>query len=417
MLKVLHLSTYDDQGGAAKAAYRIHKSQQTLGIDSTLMVLSKKLNDPSVVLPSSFDHFSKLKFVQNIKADQALISKYIKIKKVLISAGKVGCNLVNEINKSDYDIINLHWINNMLSISEIGRITKPIVWTLHDMWPFSGIFHYGHEKNDGLIEPKDYSDQIKKINELDATCLSQKIATWKDVPISVISPSRWLTESAKNSSVFKKSPISTIAHPVDSNIFFPYNMKSSRKELNLPIDEKLILFCPLSPVNNLIKGWSTILEIFQLLEINHPRIYTLVICGDKEKKYPLPFKSIWLEQIDDDQRLAKLYSAVNLVLCPSTQEALGQVAVEAQACGTPVIASDVGGFKDTIINNMSGMRIAVGDLHSFSKAIINIIDQVPNKLEGKVIPTTASQHIINHYGYEVIAEQYFNIYKKITLYK
>ena len=84
MLKVLHLSTYDDQGGAAKAAYRIHKSQQTLGIDSTLMVLSKKLNDPSVVLPSSFDHFSKLKFVQNIKADQALISKYIKIKKVFI---------------------------------------------------------------------------------------------------------------------------------------------------------------------------------------------------------------------------------------------------------------------------------------------------------------------------------------------
>lgn len=404
-MKILHLSTYDALGGAAKAAYRIHHSQQIVGIDSTLMVIAKQLADPSVILPNSLNHLAKLKLYKDIKEDQTLSIKHGHIKGILISTGRVGSNLAKEINDSHYDLVNLHWINNMLSIADIGSIRKPIVWTFHDMWPFSGIFHYAVSAENVLSNGSNAS-----LAELDRVIFSEKVNYWKNQTFTVITPSFWLSKCAKESALFSNSAIHTIAHPISLIDFYRRNVISSRNELGLPLDQHLILFCAMNPLNNPIKGWKTVYDTMRDLEAAEPGKYSLVICGSDEDEISLPFRSYWLGKIHDDERLAKLYSAVDILICPSKQEAFGQVALEAQACGTPVIASNIGGLKDIIKNNETGLLVNEGNSNAFLAGISKILNLHEDI---KKISAASIKNAFSLSDQKVIGNQYYDIYNKI----
>lgn len=409
-MKILHLNTYDAQGGAARAAYRIHQSQRKVGIDSTLMVIAKQLDDPSVILPNSLNPLSKLKLYKNIKEDQTLYTKHIHIKRALISTGRVGINLVKEINDSHYDLVNLHWINNMLSITDIGKIRKPIAWTFHDMWPFSGILHYADlPENLGSIK-KSSNDSNTGFAELDQLIFSEKVNSWRNQTFTVITPSYWLSTCAKKSSLFKNSSIHTIAHPIALTTFYRRHVTTSRHELGLPLDQKLILFCAMDPLNNPIKGWEIANEIMWHLEVAEPGKYALVICGSDEEEKSLPYQSYWPGKIHDDERLAKLYSAVDVVICPSSQEGFGLVALEAQACGTPVIASNVGGFKDIIQQDKTGLLVNEGDASGFASGVSKLLN---TNAHIKKISEASIANAFCLSDMQMVANKYYDIYKKI----
>ncbi len=413
-MKILHLNTYDALGGAARAAYRIHQSQQKIGLDSTMMVIAKQLIDPSVVLPNSLNHLAKLKLYKNIKEDQVLYADHMNKNRLLISTGKVGSNLVKEINDSHYDLVNLHWINNMLSIADIGAIRKPLVWTFHDMWPFSGILYYAYlPENMGNIRTSG-NDSNTGFTELDQLIFAEKVDSWKNQAFTVITPSYWLSTCAKESTLFKNSSIHTIAHPIALTTFYRRHVTTSRHELGLALDQKLILFCAMNPLNNPIKGWKIVQETMRQLEVAEPGKYALVICGSDEEEKSLPFQSYWLGKIHDDERLAKVYSAVDVLICPSKQEAFGQVALEAQACGTPVIASNVGGLKDIIQHERTGLLVNEGDANAFASGISNILN--PNTDITK-ISAASIENAFNLSEMQMVAHKYYGIYRKIILAK
>ena len=408
-MKILHLNTYDAQGGAARAAYRIHQSQQKIGLDSTLMVIAKQLDDPSVILPKSFNHVAKLKLYKSINEDQAHHAKHMSQNGSLISTGIVGSDLVKEINESHYDLVNLHWINNMLSVADIGEIRKPLVWTFHDMWPFSGVLHYtNREKNTSSHEVN------TNFTKLDKSIFSEKLKCWKNQKFTVITPSSWLSNCAKESVLFSNSFIHTIAHPIVLSTFYRRNVITSRHELGLPLNQKLILFCAMNPLNNPIKGWKTVYETLQHLEVAEPQKYALVICGSDQEEKLLPFRSYWLGKIHDDERLAKIYSAVDILICPSKQEAFGQVALEAQACGTPVIASNVGGLKDIIQHDKTGLLVNNDDSNTFATGIYKILNT--NK-DIKLISESSIKNALSLSEMQMIGNKYANVYKGIILVK
>jgi len=408
-VKILHLNTYDAQGGAARAVYRIHQSQQKIGLASTLMVIAKQLDDPSVILPNSLNHLAKLQLYKNIKDDQGHYVELMRQNSSLISTGRVGSDLVKEINDSHYDLVNLHWINNMLSVADIGEIRKPLVWTFHDMWPFSGILHYTNPTKN----MRDYEVNTS-LAKLDRAIFFNKVNCWKSQTFTVITPSSWLSGCAKESTLFSNSSIHTIAHPITLSTFYRRNSITSRHDLGLPLNQKLILFCAFNPLNNPIKGWKTVYETLRQLEVTEPEKYALVICGSDEEEKPLPFRSYWLGKIHDDERLAKLYSAVDVVICPSKQEAFGQVALEAQACGTPVIASNVGGLKDIIQHDKTGLLVNEGDSSTFVAGIYNIFNQ--NK-DIKKISEASIENAFSLSEMQKIGNKYADVYKKIILTK
>ena len=140
---VLHLSTYDTRGGAARAAYALHRTMVDGGVDSTLRVAMKTVDDSRV--HSSPD----LRFRIANELEHRLCGLQRSPLITWRSPAYLGCLSANEINTSNADIVNIHWATDgFMSIREIGRIQKPVVWSIYDMWPFCGTEHYGTDTPD-----------------------------------------------------------------------------------------------------------------------------------------------------------------------------------------------------------------------------------------------------------------------------
>ena len=139
-MKVLLINYNDTKGGAAIATYRIHTSLKLLGVNSDFLVYRKFSNDINVLGP--FNIFVKGYRLIRQRCGKLLQFPFIKSKDVFNSASLLPTNLSTFINKSDYDVVHLNWINfDFISIEDVARITKPIIWTLHDMWAFCGAEH------------------------------------------------------------------------------------------------------------------------------------------------------------------------------------------------------------------------------------------------------------------------------------
>ena len=151
-LKILFVNNSDTSGGAARAAYRIHKATIEAGVDGQFLVKNKSLNDPNVLSVQSFDSFGSFKapfrWIQhkiNNKLQQARWLPYSNRQDVFLSDLR-GSSLHGALQKIEYDILHLHWINlRFIDIEDLAKVTKPIVWTLHDCWPFTGVCHYFYD--------------------------------------------------------------------------------------------------------------------------------------------------------------------------------------------------------------------------------------------------------------------------------
>ena len=241
MLQILHLNAFDAAGGggAARAAYRIHCCLEQYGSDegirSLLRVLDKRTDDQTVIggpTPSS-NHWlwRRVNPRRYLRAKRSFNSALPTLHSIAWPASGLAHELVNGRLLGDYDVLNLHWLgDHMLSIEEIGALQKPVVWTLHDQWPFCGAEHYadplGSLLNEGSEEryvlgypswSRPPSESGPDLNRL--TWLRKK-RCWIQ-PITIVSPSTWLAGCAKRSFLMQHWPITVIPHPIDLNVWSP----------------------------------------------------------------------------------------------------------------------------------------------------------------------------------------------------
>jgi len=370
-MKILHISDYGT-GGAGIAAYRLHVALRQQGIDSQMLLRREAPQDP---------------FISTIGGIQVRARGWLgaKITKLLgIKDGSLNLfptRLHKRINASDADIVHLHWINNeMISIKEIAKIDKPIIWTLHDCWAFMGTEHHSDADYWKLpTETTNHKSQNHHLKSTLATLINrwifkQKQKQWKDLNIHFIAPSQWMAEQLQQSKLFSTAPVTVIPNLLDPQRFRPKDQTTSRKKLHLPLNKKLLLFGAYNPLDP-NKG-SDLLE--QALRNLPPEIRStteLIIFGAEGTRRIAELKTHWIGTISNEETMVEVYNAADLICVPSRRESFGQTASESLACGTPVVAFRTTGLIDIVDHKQNGYLAQPFSPKDFTKGILWILQQ------------------------------------------
>lgn len=418
-MKVLHVNAKDRIGGAARAAYRIHKGLIELGIDSEMLVQRKSSSEPEILTP----YESKIKrlYARSRSYIGYLIQKaQYTSNNVLHSSNVLPSGLHRKINRSDADIVHLHWINDeMISIKEISKITKPIVWTLHDMWFFCGAEHC-----DDLEYPGRYKEGYHKKNrpskygkiDIDRWVWERKKSYWKkgETEFNFVTPSTWLAQCLKESALFRGQQAEVIPNGLDTSLFKPIEKHIARNILNLPGEKKIILFGAIGSTSNPLKGFKTLKNSIEILsnKTGAESNFRFLVFGNshKHKAYINGIATQYLGTIHDNITLSLVYSAADVMIVPSFLEAFGQTASESMACGTPVAAFNATGLKDIVDHKKNGYLAKPYEAADLAKGIKWILEDRERLIE---LSNKARKKAQIEFNIEKVTAQYLNFYKEI----
>jgi glycosyltransferase involved in cell wall biosynthesis len=356
-MNIFNVNTYDTCGGAAIAAYRIHKGLCGIGINSKMLVQYKASDDKSVLGPNN--RLKRGFALLRPTLDSSL--KYLFAcgsKNIFHTAWLPLLDVPSQIDSMSPDIVHLHWIcDGMLRIEKLKYINKPIVWTLHDMWAFTGGCHY----DDGCGRFHQICGNCPQLvvnckNDLSRSVMIRKTKALNKLDITIVTPSNWLAECAKESSLFKERRIEIIPNGLDLSMFKPLDKSNARRKWGLPINKKLILFGAMSATSDHRKGFDLLYESLKQITAKWTGRSELIVFGSGKPKNPPDFglPVHYLGQIQDDVTLSHLYSQSDIMVVPSRQDNLPNTVVESLACGTPVVVFDIGGMPDMVEHKVNG---------------------------------------------------------------
>lgn len=408
-MRILIVNTSDIQGGAARAAYRLHKALVAEGVDSQMLVQSKSSDDFTVIGPQT--KFQKAMGIMRPTLDSIPVRRYKERTKTLFSPSWVPfAGLVDKINALNPDVVHLHWIaGGMMRIEDLAKINVPIVWSLHDMWAFTGGCHYdeecaGYQKQCGAC-PVLGSDKDK---DLSRKVWLRKQACFARLPnMTIIGLSKWLADCAASSSLFKSNLVVNLPNPIDTQIFAPFEQAEARKLFNLPHDKKLILFGAMGATSDPRKGFKELAQALYHL----PADYELVVFGSSEPQIPQGFKqkAHYLGHLHDDVSLRVLFSAADVMVVPSLQENLSNAIMESLACGTPVVGFAIGGNADLIDHHQTGYLAKPFDIQDLANGI-NWLLKNDCFID---LRKAARDKVLRDFDSKVVANKYISLYESL----
>ena len=409
-MKVVQLNYSDSIGGAARAAHRIHHAVRNAGVDSSLVVNRAVLSDPTVIGPATPPGRLMGKARRILAAPwQSLL---LGGSPGLHSPACVPSRWASGLNASAADVVHLHWINGeMMSIADIGRLTKPTVWTLHDMWAFCGAEHY----TDGVRYREGYSAANRPAQEagfdLDRWTWLRKQRHWQR-PFQIVTPSRWLAGCVAQSALMQNWPVAVIPNPIDMEVWRPVDKLLARQKLNLPPTTPILLFGALGGDEDPRKGFDLLRDALQHLRgrING---LELVVFGQlaPSQETTLGFPVRHTGYLHDDEKLRLLYSAADAVAVPSRLETFGQTASEAHACGTPVVAFNTGGLADIVAHRETGYLATPFDVQDLATGIEWVLAATQS---GPGLGGAARDRACRLWDSPVVARQYAELYARTT---
>ncbi len=408
-MRVFALNLSDSIGGAAKAAYRIHKAVGMVGVDSTLMVNRKGKVDASVIgLKSSFEKlFDKFRSGSGV-----LVSRIMSVPNTDYHSPAIfPTSWSKKLSRPEVDIIHLHWINGeMMSIGDLGAIQKPLVWTLHDMWAFSGAEHYSSTSRwkHGYTQENRPKDEAGF--DLNRWTWNRKRRSWKR-PIQIVTPSHWLAECVRNSALMRGWPVEVIPNPIDVDQWTPIDKKLAREKFGLPLGVPLISFGAIGGAADPRKGFDYLRSALQLLSKVRGDL-ELVVFGQEapDQEIDLGFPIHYLGHLSSESDMQMAYSASDLLVAPSIQEVFGQTASEAHACACPAVAFEGTGLADVIEHQKSGYLAKLGDVEDLAAGISWVLESTSRSRQLNAASRTRA---VEKFSYPVIARKYQNIYSKV----
>jgi glycosyltransferase involved in cell wall biosynthesis len=410
-MKILNLSSFDTSGGAARGAYRTHQGFEKIGIDSQMFV-QYKTGDSQTVFTAQNKLIRKLQSMgDSFPLQFAGNSQYF------FSLQWFPGSVASLIARLNPDVINLHWIcNGFLPIEAIAKLNKPLVWTLHDMWPFTGGCHYSYSC-DRYLSGCGNCPQLNSHSDRDLSSWvwQRKAKAWQNLSLTLIAPSTWMAECASASPLFAGLKIVTIPFGLDTNIYTPSDRKLAREILKLPQEKHLILFGAIAALKDERKGFPLLQKALQKLsQAGWQDKLELVIFGSSASsdRLDLDFKTHNLGHINDEKILRLAYSAVDATLAPSTQEAFGQIASEALACGTPVVAFERTGLADIVDSHQNGYLAKYGDIEDLARGIAWILEDKDGDRQQK-LRHFARLKAETEFAMEVQARRYVALFEEI----
>ena len=399
-MKVLHISTYDT-GGAAKAAIRLHQGLLKLGVKSSFLSLyssnvkfEKKYQHCYTIKEKAFE-YARIKWgLGNSRVEEQVYRQRTRSSLEVATLLKTNFDITQQKVYKDADIINLHWTSSYLDYPSFWKKNlKPTVWTLHDMNPFCGIYHY---RGDAIRNNE-------QLGELDCATKKAKCKLYQRAEISIVCPSRWLLNCSQSSKLFRHFPHYHIPYSLDTTVFKLQKQREAREELSLPQDKKILLFVSQN-VANYRKGYDLLLEAVSQIK-NSTSVQAVAIGNPPQNKC----KDItYLGSVEEEKKMAQAYAAADAFVMPSREDNLPNVMLESLACGTPVISFPIGGALDIIESGRNGWLTSEVSAEALAQAIQEWY-RSPSPLNRNAISCKAGKH----FALTTQARSYEDLYRNL----
>ena len=401
-LKVLHVSTYAGNGGAGRAATSLHRAMAEQGVDSRIVTAS----GPRFTGASELDR--RLWRLQR----SPLVTWRSPARFASLSARR--------INASGADVVNLHWVTDgFLSVEEIGRITKPVVWTMHDMWPFTGTEHYTTTHDTTTTQDttprwvEGYTPHNRPTDEagidLDRWTWQRKRKHWIRPP-HLVPVSTWLADLAGQSALARGWPTTVIPNVMPLDTFTPHDRAQARRTLDPPERTPLIVFTASAGIGDDRKGWRHLRDALPQVQERFPEVSVIVIGPHAEHDEPGTSATIhWQGEIHDDAKMALLLAAADVAAVPSEMDNLPMTACEAHAAGLPVVAFDVGGLADIVMHQQTGYLARPYDAGDFAAGLEQALTDAESRNQWG---TAARQTAEERWAAETVVKNYLKVYEE-----
>lgn len=408
-------------GGAAIGAQRILKALKKKNIETKMLVQNKESSFDYVETTGqnfvkkqiNFGYFAAERFFFMFKEKDSSV-------RFAFSPANFGEDISKHKLVKEADIIHINWINfgflSLKSLKKLLETNKPIVWTQHDMWAFTGGCHYSHECNN-FIKKCGNCFYLKnpKADDLSNKIWRKKNKIFKNRNLNIVSVSSWLKENAEKSTLFKDKKHIVIHNSIDE-IFEPIDKKIARKSLGIE-DDKIVFLFGSDKIDNPIKGFKyfidALIKLSQNNKIKKENVLVFMFGRIKNEEnlglYQIPFEYKHFGFISDKQKLVELYSASTITIASSMYEAFGQVIAESMACKTPVVAFDNTGPTDIIRHKEDGYLAKFQSSEDIYNGILWILFEA----DYQNISEKARISIKEKFSAEIIAEKYINLYKNI----
>ena len=418
-MKVLIVNTSERTGGAAVAANRLMKALINHGVKAKMLVRDKESDSLTVTeLSRSWRlrwNFLWERFVIFVRC--GFSRKHL----FEIDLANTGTDITRLREFQEADIIHLHWINQgMLSLSGIRKILrsgKPVVWTMHDIWPATAICHV-------TLGCRNFTTRCRSCrllgnsqgDDISTTIWQRKLRMLEGENIYYVACSHWLENEAKASALLKGHKVTSIPNPIDTHIYNRYSKEEARQRLGLPQDRRLILFAS-QRVTTPNKGMDYLIEACRLLG-NRTKCqtpYEVVILGGHAEELVelLQLKAHPLGYVNDERRIVDVYNAVDVFVLPSLSENLPNTIMEAMACGVPCVGFKVGGIPEEIDHKRNGYVADYRNAEDLARGIRWILEES----DYEALSRNAIQKVAHNYSQQNVALRYAEVYQQAMAFK
>ncbi|MBE7382486.1 MAG: glycosyltransferase family 4 protein [Leptolyngbya sp. SIO1E4] len=412
-MNVLLLSTSDIEGGAARAAYRLHQGLQGINVNSQMLVQSKSSHDAAVFAPKT--NLASNVANSRVTFDALPLKLYPQRHQVPFSPQWVPDSVQSKIARINPEIINLHWVNaGYIRIESLAKLRQPIVWTLHDMWPFTGGCHY-NQGCDRYRQTCGACPQLQshKTNDLSRWIWHRKAKAWRQRKLTIVALSSWLKDCAQSSALFKDLRIELIPNGIDTQVYKPADKRLARELLGLPQDKSIALFGAVKATSDKRKGFHLLQSALQELSRAGwgDRLELAVFGASRPENAPdFGLASHYLGSFQDDLSLSLVYSAADVFVLPSVQDNLPNTVIEALACQVPCIAFKVGGMPDMIEHQRNGFLAQPYEISDLAKGIAWVLE---NKERHQKLSWSAREKVEQAFTQQRQAQCYASLFSNL----
>lgn len=415
-MRVLIVNTSEKTGGAAVAANRLMEALNNNGVSTKMLVRDKETDNINVVglkqsLLSQW-HFLWERFIVFCHLRFTTASLF------QIDIANSGFDITKTREFKEADVVHLHWINQgMLSLKGIKKILnsgKPVVWTMHDAWPATGICHLTL----GCNRFKSHCRHCKLLpgkggdKDLSSKIWRKKSRTYSSHNIYFVACSKWLESEAKSSALLSGKPVRSIPNPIDTRVFAPSDRKQASSRSGLPSDKRVILFVS-QRVSHPNKGMAYLAEACTLLAKQYPEmldntVVTILGGHAEEIREQLPFETVSLGYVSDTKQIVDIYNSADVFVLPSLSENLPNTIMEAMACGVPCVGFKVGGIPEEIDHKKNGYVAEYCNAADLARGIRWILDEA----DYSSLSNEALRKVRVSYSQQSVAVKYIEVYNQ-----
>lgn len=422
-MKIVHLSTSDVRGGAARAASRLHRALLQAGHDSLMLVRYKHSVNDSVVKiapQDTGDTVDRAAFLSSVVQKQYIDANRTDLSDTIFSLPYPGYDLSSSSLVRTADIINLHWVahyQSPVTLHSLLATGKPVVWTLHDQWPFTGGCHYAA----GCVKYRQSCADCPQLADdplgVPQAVLEDKLDLFKGANLSIVTPSAWLAVSARTSKLFKDLRVEVISNALDTDAYSPLPKGQAKRSWGLGAGTIVILFVA-QRGSEKRKGFQHLAAAlrrcmenagFRAL-VERSRVKLLCFGHPHLEASELAVPVVSLGYLDCDEEIRRAYSAADVFVLPSSEDNLPNTMLEAMSCATPVVAFDAGGIPDAVSEGVTGRLVPAGDVGALAEAVISL---VLNPDERRALGERSRQVIQEGYALPVQAKRYVALYTEL----